>query len=152
MASPMIPYTLEYLFTAEAKNGNIIKQHSDDVSRIDPTRSAFYDVLQNLPLKTFSLVGKGHVFTVDFEKFQIRINGGVNQCPYPPAGSRVTPIYYRDVIQIGENQTQIEKTLISHLFKFHTQTKHINSIVRYRIGFQIHVPFGKNRKFEITIE
>jgi hypothetical protein len=64
----MADYPLVYLFEAEFRDGFILRQTPDDVSRTNPLKSAFYDVL-NYPsgLAKFSLVGKGETWTVHLE-------------------------------------------------------------------------------------
>jgi len=51
-------FNLKYLFKATFSDGTVIKQTSKDVSKIDPKRSAFYDVLNcDKTLEKFELTG-----------------------------------------------------------------------------------------------
>jgi hypothetical protein len=65
---------LKYLFAAEYKDGSVFHQNAEDVSGIDPKRSAFYDVQQD-NLVTFSLIGDGKIHSVNLEDGGFEING-----------------------------------------------------------------------------
>jgi len=55
-------FKLKYLFKALFIDGEIFSQTIDDVSKIDPQRSQFYDLLQkNKPMRSFG------IFSVDGE-------------------------------------------------------------------------------------
>lgn len=58
---------LKYLFAVSYKDGTTFAQNEEDISTIDPKRSAFYDVKQD-EVKTFTLDdGVGNGATVDLE-------------------------------------------------------------------------------------
>jgi hypothetical protein len=137
------PYLLEYTFIAECVNGSIIKQTPDDKSFLDPTRSAHYDLRMNLPLKTFTLVGKGNTFCVDFTDLAIVINGKRHYNPKKlPAGAKISLIYWRNVIQISENTLVTEKGLLSGIKKRFYFAKHKATIPKeYTIGWEAHDQF-----------
>lgn len=141
MSAP-ITYTLDYLFIAEAENGTVISQTPDDVSRLDPTKSSFYDVLQNLPLKKFTLVGKGHLLTVDFTDGHIEIDGRSVYSQRPPEKGKIEPIYYRKVQQMQR------VTVYEDGFR---DTQPTLPAVRYYIGWQTTYS-GKNYKFELGVD
>jgi hypothetical protein len=68
--------TLSYLFTCQFKDGTTIKQTSEDISKTDPTRSAFYDVVQRLPdVSKFSLANGQHTCAVDLTDGHFEIDG-----------------------------------------------------------------------------
>lgn len=127
---------LEFLFIAEHYNGGIVKQTQMDTSTIDPNKSAFYDALQ-APIKRFSLVGKGHIFTVDLTDGHIEVDGRVIHTQTPPAKSPLELIYYRQVQQ---------RTVVSP-----DGTKGLEPILRYFIGWQTNYR-GKNYKFEMGVD
>jgi hypothetical protein len=92
---------LDYLFIAETYTGVLIRQTPDDKSTLDPFHSAFYDVLQQ-PVKRFSLIGKGHIFSIDLDDGHVEADG--NKL-YPPVAinGKLKLIYYRQVQQtIGQ--------------------------------------------------
>jgi len=128
------PYPLDYTFIAHALNGTIITQTQEDTSLISPTGSAYTDVMANLPLKTFALMGKGHIFSVDFEDGSISVDGRKFYAPRPPDKNTVKPIYYRLVTQVASSDLEKKS---SHL--------------RYFIGWQA-IHRGKNYKFELGID
>jgi hypothetical protein len=88
---------LDYLFIAETFNGNIIRQTQEDESIYDSTKSAYYN-LHKENVKKFSLVGKGHLLSVDLEKGNGKIDGRiVNPPKYPERGAKLELVYYRRV-------------------------------------------------------
>jgi len=57
---------LAYLFECHFKDGTFIQQTQEDVSSVDPTKSAFYDVLQRIDdVLVFGIVNGSHVYVVD---------------------------------------------------------------------------------------
>lgn len=68
-------FILKYLFVAEFMDGSIKEQTPADVSKLDPSRSEFYDVLHaGKAIKRFSLVGEGNTITVDLVTGLFTIN------------------------------------------------------------------------------
>lgn len=63
---------MKYLFKVEYKDGTIFTQNEDDVSLVDPKRSAFFDIKDNI--KRFSLIGE-HIYTVDLTDGHFEIDG-----------------------------------------------------------------------------
>ena len=140
----MPAYKLDYLFIAEAYNGTIIKQDPLDSSLLQPNkRNSFYDVLHcGSPIKRFSLIGKGHIFTVDLTDGHIEIDGRVTYPPKsPPAGAKIELIYYRQVQQSMTNEIGPEAT----------DDKHRKTKVCYYIGWQANLN-GKHSDFQMGIE
>jgi hypothetical protein len=132
---------LEYLFVAECVSGKVIQQTQDDKSVLDPTRSAFYDVRMNLPLKSFSLVGKGNTFTVDFRDLAIVINGKRHLNPkVPPDYAKIVLIYWHDTVQVAQNSLITERSLIKKILKRSFVSKHHATITaQYTIGWEAFV-------------
>jgi hypothetical protein len=127
---------LDFLFVAETATGGIIRQTQDDVSKLLPTKSAFYDVLQER-IKRFSLIGKGMIFTVDLTDGSYEVNGKKMYSKLPPGPCDLELIYYRQVQQrlgIGPGGQ-----------------KGMQPIIRYFIGWQANYR-GKNYKFELGVD
>lgn len=143
---------LDYLFIAETFSGQLIKQTPDDISSIDPTKSAFYDVIQSLPLKSFSLVGRGQIFKVDLVDGHMEINGNpIPSDKQPHEGSTITPIYYRETMQLQKHEYEKRFTdKILGLFYWDAHSKNMTPHEVYKIGWQARHK-GKNQKFEMTI-
>jgi hypothetical protein len=128
-------YELEYLFHAETYNGNIIKQNPLDTPKFSSGGSSFTDVVKE-NIKRFSLVGKGHVFTIDLQDGHFEADG--NKL-YPPTevlpGADLRLIYWRTVtrsVGIGPDGRTLSPQ------------------VKYIIGWQ-YTMRGKNHKWEIGI-
>lgn len=127
---------LEFLFVAELYNGEIYKQTPLDVSLTDPKRSAFYDI-KDKKIKRFTLIGRGHIFTVDLTNGNIEVDGNVMYSKPPPQKTDLRLIYYRQVQQrlvIGEDGKGRQ-----------------DPIIRYFIGWQATLK-GKNYKFELGVD
>lgn len=138
---------LEYLFIAETINGTIIKQTPDDKSLLDPiNRSTFYDVLHcESPIKKFSLIGKGHVFSIDLTDGHIEIDGKYFYTQKPPEHSLLSVIYYRQVQQKIGNEVEVRPDGVEEVRKI------LKPITRYFIGWQTNYK-GKNYKFELGVD
>lgn len=128
---------LDYLFIAETFNNQIIHQTQADVSILDPTKSAYYDVTVN-HIRKFTIFGKGNIFSVDLIDGHMEVNGNALYPPTPPPGN--TPlklIYYRTVQQRIQQGTDKNKIL--------------SPITRYYIGWETNKN-GKNQKWELGID
>ena len=73
-------FILKYLFIVHFADGTSYSQTPDDISKIDPTRSEFYDVLQSgKAITRFSLVSTmdspPHVVSVDLITGLFEVNG-----------------------------------------------------------------------------
>ena len=55
---------MKYLFIVTYKDGTEYRQNQEDVSITDPIRSCYFDIKQD-EVARFSLVGNGHVYSVD---------------------------------------------------------------------------------------
>ena len=97
--------------------------------------SSFSEV-QGKPLKTFSLVGKGHIFTINLIDGHFEVDG---RKLYPPteilAGAKFQVIYYRTVTR--------SITMLDN--------KPLPPKVKYVIGWQYNL-HGKNHKWEMGVE
>ena len=72
-------YNLQYVFTAEFKDGQVYHQNHSDLSSLDPQKSCYYDVLQlekngENPVVKFTLKAFDTELTIDFIWKQIKIN------------------------------------------------------------------------------
>jgi hypothetical protein len=70
---------LTYLFLCRFTDGTTLQQTQEDVSTIDSTRNAFYDVTQRLAeVETFTLIGQNgrhHSFSVNLCDGHFEVNG-----------------------------------------------------------------------------
>jgi hypothetical protein len=132
-----MPYALDFLFVAETYNGNIIKQSPDDKPRFAKEGSSFTDVVHE-HIKRFSLVGKGHIFTVDLTDGHVEVDTRILYPPKkPPPVTSLDLIYYRQVQQrmgVGPDGKS-----------------RMAPIVRYYIGWQANYK-GKNYKWEMGVD
>ncbi len=127
---------LEYIFIAELFNGTIYKQTPEDISLKTVGRSAYYDI-KDEKIKRFSLVGKGHIFTIDLENGNLEVDGNKFYTKRPPERSELRLIYYRQVQQ--------------HMRSGPSEDSLLSSSVKYFMGWQTTVG-DKNYKFEIGLE
>jgi hypothetical protein len=68
--------TLKYLFTCHFSDGTTIRQSAEDVSQLDPTKSAFYDVSHRLKdVVKFVLSDGQHTCAVDLTDGHFEIDG-----------------------------------------------------------------------------
>lgn len=67
---------LKYLFKVEFQDGTTFTQSKEDVSELDPKRSAFYDILQSdKKIKKFTLRRFLERYSVDLTTGEFEING-----------------------------------------------------------------------------
>jgi len=126
--------TLTYLFKARLKDGTIIQQTPEDVSVVDPTKSAFYDVPLD-EVAGFLISGNGHAYYVDlidghFELDRVPFHAG-DPVFEIPTGTTRRLIYFR-----AHTHTYIQGR------EDHT--------VDYHIGWQVTVD-GKNIQQTISV-
>lgn len=94
--------TLKYLFEAQMKDGSIIQQTHDDISAVDPLRSAYYDVAQRLDdVKLFGLYNDDHTYVVSLEDGHFEIDGVPFSAqpvtrPCINEGGQFRLVYFRD--------------------------------------------------------
>jgi hypothetical protein len=67
---------LSYLFEAHFNDGSMIQQTPQDVSVVDPEKSAYYDVMQRLgDVKVFGIYNDKNTYVVDLRDGHFEING-----------------------------------------------------------------------------
>lgn len=117
---------LKYLFSVEYLDGSTFQQNAEDVSRINPKKSAFYDVRKD-QVKRFTLSDGTNNFTVDLRDGHFEING--------------IPFYFHE-----ENYKDYRLIFFrKHKHNFNTNFEEISHTVTYRIGWQT-THEGKNVK------
>jgi hypothetical protein len=68
--------SLSYLFEAHLNDGSVIQQTPEDVSKTDPDRSAYYDVIQRLSdVQVFGLFNDNHTYVVDLRDGHFEVDG-----------------------------------------------------------------------------
>ncbi|HEY4359389.1 MAG TPA: hypothetical protein VGN17_00370 [Bryobacteraceae bacterium] len=133
---------LKYLFEAHFKDGSVIQQTQGDVSATDPTKSAFYDVLQRQDdLKAFGLFSdeSPNTYAVSLETGVFEINGipFAVQDPSRPVPEDVQKriVYFRRVTRhFTGDLTECAVDMLFH------------------IGFQCTDASGKNHQYTIAVE
>ena len=115
---------LKYLWTVIYKDGSVMGQSSNDLSRTDSSRSAFFDIQQDR-VKCFILKGVKHTYSVDLIDGHFEVNG--------------VPFRFHERLVKLTNIRLI-------FFRRHTHTfigddsEHIT----YRFGWQANDPTGAN--------
>lgn len=125
---------LEYTFIAETFDGKVIKQSPLDRPVYLNEGSAFTEVLKE-KVKRFSLIGRGHIFTVDLTDGHMEIDGIKTYPPKQPSAYPLQLIYYR----------QVQQNL---MVSFEGQNKEMKPSIRYFIGWKV---FGTNQKWEMGV-
>ena len=121
---PAITHQLELILTVETIAHQIIKQTPDDKSRYG--NFTFFGDIKDLPLRRASLVGKGHIFTIDLIDGHAEFDGHQLYPPKAPPISLTNPlklIYYRQVQQGLQTGPTGDKVLVP--------------VVRYFIGWEV---------------
>lgn len=139
---------LKYLFEAAFLDQHVIQQTQHDVSAIDPSKSAFYDVLHYASdLVTFSLIGPGGA-TVYLYTGHFRVNGTTfiaNPNVVIPAGTKRRLIYYRDCVASSEVEIDLQSGEVMNIGNVRQR------IAAYVIGWQATVD-GQNIQQTIAVE
>jgi hypothetical protein len=129
-------YELDYLFIAELANGSIYEQDPNDKAKFSQWGSAFTDIAKE-QIKRFSLIGKGHIFTIDLQDGHFEAD---NNKLYPPKeilpGAELKLIYWRT----------ITRDIITG-----PDGKILPPKVKYTIGWQYNLR-GHNYDWQIGIE
>jgi hypothetical protein len=92
---------LKYRFIAHFTDGTTFEQNPDDVSLLDPKRSSFYDLQQELSAKTlhsFTIFNDEHTYAVDLLDGHFEIDGlaiWASPKDLPAIPDRFELIYYR---------------------------------------------------------
>jgi hypothetical protein len=127
--------TLKYRFSAFFEDGSDIRQGPDDVSKLDPAKSAFFDVASKTdsPLQVFELCDGRNQFMVDLVDGHFEVNG-ITVWLQPiatdtiPPGGRYELIYFRD----HRHQLTVGDTV-----------QELSHQIAYRIGWKYAAPDGQ---------
>jgi|SRR6185369_13462726 len=135
---------LKYLFECEFQDGSIITQSADDVSKINPTRSRFFDVLKKdkeTPIIRFALTGENTYLLVDLRDGHFELNGVSFDCheTLPEENPLRRLIFYR---QHTHNFNHVPTT---------GETEQLSHDIAYCIGWQATIS-GKSFKETITLK
>lgn len=129
---------LKYLFTVTYRDGTTYNQNKEDRSITEPDkRSCFFDVRQE-DVKTFTLSGNGHTYSVDMDDGHFTIDGvqvELNPENKPPLGN-LRLIFWR-------NRTHLINVTYDTSTGNTTETKEMGLVTRYRFGWQTTIN-GKN--------
>jgi len=103
---------LKYLFDANFSDGSVIRQTPEDVSALDPSKSAFFDVLQRNDLVFFRLRDREHSYSVDLIDGSFYIDTFAFEAQPSgqpiPEGGKYKLIYWRDhkhIFNAGEENS-----------------------------------------------
>jgi hypothetical protein len=144
-----ITYLLDYNLIVETLNHEIIKQTPDDTSRFG--NGSFFGDIKDLRLRRASLVGKGHIFTVDLITGHVEIDGSKI---YPPSpvfpGAKLELIYYRTVQQHASMKAATEKSFLGNVVAKLSELTPKRPDIKYFIGWQYSMN-GKNYKWEMGV-
>ena len=124
---------LEYLFIAETTNG-LIRQDQDDAPKTQSHGSTFTDVLKE-KVKKFSLVGKGHVFTVDLQDGHFEVDG--------------LPFFMHTDFLLKDFRIVFYR---QHTHDFTMDGKEVNHRIAYCFGWQTNDKDKKNVQRIMTIQ
>jgi hypothetical protein len=131
---------LKYLFQANFSDGTFLQQTQDDISKMEPTKSAFYDVLQHDNLESFGLFSEQvpNIYAVDLRDGHFEINGVPFNVQDPSEKIENSPrrlIYFRNVTRMfnPENMEETDVNLV------------------YHIGWQLTDSTGRNFQYTISI-
>jgi hypothetical protein len=90
---------MKYLFRVKFADGQIYEQSPDDLSKLEPTRSSFYDILQQEqagnPPVTFQLFNGQDYYAVDLIDGHFEVNGAKLWLHEPVSNLKL--IYFRTV-------------------------------------------------------
>lgn len=116
---------LRYSFTVEYKDGSTFKQNAEDVSLVDPKRSAFFDVRLE-DVKRFHLYGGGTFikdkFTVDLTDGHFEVMG--------------IPFFLHDSAQPLKNFKLKFFRRHTHNFNIGQHIKEIDHLIDYCMGWE----------------
>jgi hypothetical protein len=134
---------LAYLFECHFKDGTVLQQTQEDISTIDPTRSAFYDVLQRKnDIEVFGIFNDHHTYAVDLRDGHFEIDGAAFNISPNDSFSYKEHHDYR-VIYFRRHQHTVVTGADSSDDLFHTITFHI--------GWQTTLSDGSNVQQTISV-
>jgi hypothetical protein len=95
---------LSYLFECHLNDGTLIQQTPEDVSVLDPTRSAYYDVVQRkADVEVFGIFNDDHTYAVDLRDGHFEIDGVpfnvLSGDPVLAVDQKLELVYFRRHIQ-----------------------------------------------------
>jgi hypothetical protein len=112
---------LSYLFECHFKDGTMIQQTEQDVSTIDPARSAFYDVMQRLDdVVVFGVYNEQSTYAVDLRDGHFEINGfsfNVNKEELPEDAKREL-VYFRRHVHVTVVGQEAPPEDVSHSVEY----------------------------------
>jgi hypothetical protein len=96
---------ISYLFECHLNDGTLIQQTEEDVSKIDPARSAYYDVVQRkADVEVFGIFNDDHTYAVDLRDGHFEIDGlpfnVLSGDPELPTDQKRELVYFRRHVQI----------------------------------------------------
>jgi hypothetical protein len=117
-------FDLKYLFVAVLVDGTKIEQTPDDVSKFDPTRSAFFDVVGKV-VERFELYS-------DDESFSVSLKDGSFQHDF-------------STFRLHDEQLKDYKLIYFRRHKHHMIAgKQVGHDIEYHFGWEAKGPDGKN--------
>ena len=90
--------SLKYLFTVKYSDGSIFEQNPEDVSQIDPQKSAFYDVLESgKQVEIFSLSDGVNTYSINLKNAKFYLNNKAFIFPdkLPQRGDVMELVFFR---------------------------------------------------------
>ncbi len=111
--------SLPYLFEAQFHDGTILQQTQEDTSLIDPSKNAFFDVIQRLEeVDIFGIFNDTQSFVVDLHDGHFEINGVpffLNGITNFLPGAKFRLVYFHrhhHTVTVGQSESD-------HVIEFH---------------------------------
>jgi hypothetical protein len=115
-------FQLSYLFECHFNDGTILQQTQEDVSSTEPTRSAFFDVIQRLnDVQLFGVYNDVHTAVVDLRDGHFEIDGVVftiSGDELPEGDHELRLIYFRrhrHTLAMGEIPDELKHETEYHI-------------------------------------
>lgn len=125
-------WKLKYLFGVRYSDQSEFWQTPEDVSAVDPLRSAFFDVKLD-EVELFQLEGEGHKYLVDLRDGHFEVDGVPFWIGDRPEG-QCQLVYHRQ-----------------HTHQINAEGEELSHVVTYHMGWQTTDPEGKNHRFVIEV-
>jgi len=114
---------LKYYYTVRFQDGRIYSQNEDDVSLIDPSKSCFYDIIQETdkgnPPVIFTLEDRYNLYVVDLIDGHFEVNGCSFSIYDKPLTEPLRLIYFRQHRHLVTDGVVTDHSVI---YKFGWQT------------------------------
>ena len=114
-------FELTYLFECHFSDGTFLQQTKEDVSKTDPTKSAFFDVVNSKQEVTvFGLYNDTNTLIVDLRDGHFEVNGvpfNFHAEHYPEQPTEFRLIYFhrhRHTVTMGQPTTELDHTVEYH--------------------------------------